>query len=208
VHKRSRNLSIAGTVGFIVLTATLPARAVDIVPFAGFRFGGIVGTQQTSTTAGPKSVSLDASLSYGGVIDIPVSDPYAVELYYSRQPTKLSSDTAVPNRDVTMSVLHLGVVDTVSTDTEQLSWLLIGSVGATQLSASGGGSETRPSIGIGGGVVWMATDHFGVRGDLRALLTFSGGGGSTVNCGGGCVASFHGNLVAQGEASIGIVARF
>jgi hypothetical protein len=131
-----------------------------------------------------------------------------VELYYSRQPTKFSSDTTASNRDVTVSVLHLGVVDTVQTDDEQLSWLLIGTAGATQLSASGGGSETRPSIGLGGGVVWMATDHIGVRGDLRALLTFGGGGGGTVNCGGGCVASFHGNLVAQGEASIGLVARF
>ena len=120
----------------------------------------------------------------------------------------MSGDTAATSRDVTMSVLHVGVVDTLTTDDEQLSWLLIGSAGATQLSASGGGSETRPSIGLGGGIVWMATDHFGVRGDLRALLTFSGGGSSTVSCGGGCVMSYHGNLVAQGEASIGIVARF
>lgn len=208
VRKLSPLLAASGTAGLILLSAIVPAQATDIVPFAGFRFGGIVGTQQASTVAGAKSVSLDASLSYGGLIDIPVYDPYAVEVYYSRQPTKLSSDAIATNRDVTMSVLHLGLVDTVPTDDEQLSWLLIGSVGATQLSASGGGSETRPSIGLGGGVTWMATDHIGLRGDLRALLTFSGGGGGTVSCGGGCVASFHGNLVAQGEVSIGLVARF
>ncbi len=54
----------------------------------------------------------------------------------------------------------------------------------------------------------MATDHIGVRGDLRALLTFSGYGGGSVGCGGGRSVSFHGSLLAQGELSFGVVARF
>ena len=80
-------------------------------------------------------------------------------------------------------------------------------LGATQLTANNG-SATRPSIGLGGGFEWMATEHIGLRGDLRALLTFSGNGGGSASCGGGCSVSFHGSLVAQGELSLGIVARF
>jgi hypothetical protein len=150
-------------------------------------------------------VTIDSSVSYGGVVDIPYSQGRSVELYYSRQPTKLSSNSTVG--DVTISVLHLGLVDTLPSADQQLSWLLIGTLGATQLSASNG-SATRPSIGLGGGFEWMATEHIGLRGDLRALLTFSGSGGGSASCGGGCSVNFHGSLVAQGELSIGVVARF
>src|SRR6202008_105192 len=85
--------------------------------------------------------------------------------------------------------------------------LLIGTFGATELSARNG-SATRPSIGLGGGIEWMATEHIGLRGDLRALLTFSGSGGGSASCGGGCSVNFHGSLVAQGEVSVRLVERF
>lgn len=189
----------------VLLGPALPAQAVDIVPFVGFRFGGDVGTQPGNGAVGPTSVTLDSSVSYGGVVDIPLSQPRSLELYYSHQPTKLSGSSAIG--DVTMNVLHVGLVDSLPSADEQLSWLLIGTVGATQLSANNG-SATRPSIGLGGGFEWMATEHIGLRGDLRALLTFSGNGGGSVGCGGGCSVSFHGSLVAQGELSLGVVARF
>jgi hypothetical protein len=205
MRKRTQLLRVHGTAALVLLGPALPAQATDIVPFVGFRFGGDVGTQPGTGVTGPTSVTLDSSVSYGGVIDIPYSQPRSVELYYSRQPTKLSGNSTVG--DVTMSVLHLGLVDTVPSADEQLSWLLIGTVGATQLSARNG-SATRPSIGLGGGFEWMATEHIGVRGDLRALLTFSGSGGGSASCGGGCSVNFHGSLVAQGELSLGLVARF
>lgn len=204
LRKRTPLLPVCGTVGFLLLGAALPAQAVDVMPFVGFRFGGDVGTQQLGTTA-PTSTTIDASASYGGVIDIPLSSPRAAELYYSRQQTKLSGSSTIG--DVTMSVFHVGLVDTLPSADQQLSWLLAGTLGATQLSAREG-SETRPSIGLGGGFIWMASDHIGVRGDLRGLITFAGSGGGSAACGGGCSLSFHGSVVAQGELSIGLVARF
>jgi hypothetical protein len=205
MRKRTRLLWVYATTVLVLLGSALPAQAVDIVPFVGLRFGGDVGTQPGTGVTGPTSVTIDSSVSYGGVIDIPYSQPRSVELYYSRQPTKLSGNSTVG--DVTMSVLHVGLVDTLPSADEQLSWLLIGTVGATQLSARDG-SATRPSIGLGGGVEWMATEHIGVRGDLRALVTFSGSGGGSASCGGGCSVNFHGSVVAQGELSVGVVARF
>jgi hypothetical protein len=205
MRKITRLLRVYGMSGLVLLGPALPAQATDIVPFVGFRFGGDVGTQPGNGVTGPTSVTIDSSVSYGGVIDIPFSQPRSVELYYSRQPTKLSGNSAAG--DVTMSVLHVGLVDTLPSADQQLSWLLIGTVGATELSATNG-SATRPSIGLGGGFEWMATEHVGLRGDLRALLTFSGSGGGSASCGGGCSVSFHGSLVAQGELSLGVVARF
>ena len=205
MRKPIQSLRVYATTGLVLLAAALPAQATDVVPFVGLRFGGDVGTQPGNGVTGPTSVTIDSSVSYGGVIDIPYSQPRSVELYYSHQPTKLSSNSTIG--DVTINVLHIGLVDTLPSADQQLSWLLIGTVGATQLSASNG-SATRPSIGLGGGFEWMATEHVGLRGDLRALVTFSGNGGGSASCGGGCSVSFHGSLVAQGELSLGVVARF
>ena len=205
MSKRTQLLRVYAITGLVLLGPALPVQATDIVPFVGFRFGGDVGTQPGNGATGPTSVTIDSSVSYGGVIDIPLTQPRSLELYYSHQPTKLSGSSAIG--DVTMNVLHVGLVDSLPSADQQLSWLLIGTVGATQLSANNG-SATRPSIGLGGGFEWMATEHLGLRGDLRALLTFSGSGGGSASCGGGCSVSFHGSLVAQGELSLGIVARF
>src|SRR5262252_10718203 len=198
-------LRVYATSCVVLIGSALPAHATDVVPFVGLRFGGDVGTQPGNGATGPTSVTIDSSVSYGGVVDIPLSQPRSLELYYSHQPTKLSGSSAVG--DVTMNVLHVGLVDSLPSADQQLSWLLIGTVGATQLSANNG-SATRPSVGLGGGFEWMATDHIGLRGDLRALLTFTGSGGGTASCGGGCSVSFHGSLIAQGELSLGILARF
>jgi hypothetical protein len=203
--KRTQMLQVCAVAGLVLLGPAVPAHATDIVPFVGLRFGGDVGTQPGNGVTGPTSVTIDSSVSYGGVIDIPLSQPRSLELYYSRQPTKLSGNSTIG--DVTMSVLHVGLVDTLPSADEQLSWLLVGTLGATQLTANNG-SATRPSIGLGGGFEWMATEHIGLRGDLRALLTFSGSGGGSASCGGGCSVSFHGSLVAQGELSLGVIARF
>jgi hypothetical protein len=204
MRKRKPLLPVYGTTGLLLFGFALPAQAVDVVPFVGFRFGGDVGTQQIGTTA-PTSTTIDASASFGGVIDIPLSAPRAAELYYSRQQTKLSGNSSIG--DVTMSYFHVGLVDSLPSADQNLSWLLAGTLGATQLSARDG-SATKPSIGLGGGFIWMASDHIGLRGDLRALITFAGSGGGSVACGGGCAVSFHGSVVAQGELSLGLVARF
>ena len=205
MRKCTRFLGVYATTSLVLLAPALPARAIDLVPFVGLRFGGDLGTQPGNGVTGPTSVTIDSSVAYGGVIDIPYSQPRSVELYYSHQPTKLSGSSTVG--DVTMNVLHIGLVDTLPSADQQLSWLLIGTLGATELSATNG-SATRPSIGLGGGFEWMATEHIGLRGDLRALLTFSGNGGGSASCGGGCSVNFHGSLLAQGELSLGVVARF
>jgi hypothetical protein len=199
---------VAHLVCLLSLAAALPARAVDLVPFAGLRFGGSLSTTTTNATA-PSSLSIDSAASYGGVVDVPLWGPRSLELYYSRQPTTISGGSAFtpPLHDATVSVLQLGLVDAIPTEDPRLSWLLAGTLGATELQAAGS-SVTDFSIGLGGGMLWMANEHFGLRGDLRALITFTGSSASAISCGGGCTFSFHSNAVIQGEASVGIVLRF
>jgi hypothetical protein len=175
---------------------SLSARAVDFVPMAGLRFGGTVENYE------------DSSASFGGIVDFSLprpNDQRAVEIYFSHQQAPAKGTLGLP--DMSINVLHLGLADSRSGDDPRLSWLLIGSVGATQFSA-GANSETRPSIGLGGAVRWMASEHFGVRGDLRALVNFTGGGGGAIACNGGCIVHYQGTILVQGEATAGLVFRF
>ena len=187
-----------------------PSRAVDVVPIAGLRFGGELTNTNDSGTS--QSLTIDSAASYGAIVDLPLpadTEVQAIELYLSRQQTTLQSGQLLtpPVADLNISVLHVGAVGTVPTDDPRLSWLLIGTAGAARFE-TGAGSDTRPSIGLGGAVRWMANDHIGLRADLRALVDFTGSGGSVLACNGGCKYIYVGTVVVQGEASIGIVARF
>jgi hypothetical protein len=194
----------------LLIGAVAPALAVDIQPIAGLRFGGSL--DDTSHAAGSRSLAMDSAVSYGGVVDVPLPAAYgprAVEIYFSRQRATLhGGDLLTPQvANIDVSVMHLGLVDTVATDDPRLSWLLIGTAGATRFETDAG-HDTRPSVGLGGGVRWMASEHVGLRGDLRALVNFTGGGSTSVVCNGGCKVSYSGTVLVQGEAGIGIVLRF
>jgi hypothetical protein len=193
-----------------LIGAGAPALAVDIQPVAGLRFGGSL--DDTSDSADSRSLTIDSAVSYGGVVDVPLPagyGPRAVELYFSRQRATLHGGDLLtpPVANLDVSVMHLGLVDTVSTDDPRLTWLLIGTAGATRFETDAG-NDTRPSIGLGGGMRWMATEHVGLRGDLRALVNFTGRGSTSLVCNGGCKISYSGTVLVQGEASIGIVLRF
>lgn len=188
-----------------LLTAATPAFAVDLTPFAGWRFGGDLTTQQSGYSS---SSSINSALSYGAIIDFPIGSPRSLELYYSREPTTTGGSLATsPAHDVTVSVYQLGLAEAIPTHDPRLSWLVVGSAGATELAA-GGSSRTHLSIGAGGALLFMASEHVGVRMDLRALLSFTGGGGAAVACSGGCAAQISSTAFAQGEISVGVVARF
>jgi hypothetical protein len=194
-----------------LLGTSRPAAATDIVPMIGGRTGGQVANHVAPyDPAMPSSFSLASSASYGAVVDVPLYGGWrAVELYFSHQPTSLRGGEflAPPVSDLTVNVLHVGLADTIASDDPRLSWLLIGSAGATQFEARSS-SDTRFSIGLGGGVRWMFSPHVGLRGDLRALVSFTGGGQTVIVCSGGCVGHYEGTIVVQGEATVGIVVRF
>ena len=162
---RQRLPGVSAVACSLFLFTAPPVRAVDFAPFAGFRFGGSLDTAAVNPPDQLRSASIQGALSYGGLLDVRLSETRSIELYYSRQPTTLSSGGTLAERarDVTVSVLQVGLVDSIPSDDPRLSWLLIGTLGATLLDF-GGATDTEPSVGIGGGVLWMANEHLGLRG--------------------------------------------
>lgn len=210
-NKKTRQRALAAVACLASPCAAAPAYAVDVMPFAGFRFGGYLETTSLSVNpqGSPSSLAINGALSYGGLVDVPISGPTALELYYSRQPTSLNGagNLAAPPGDVTVSVIHLGLLETVPSDDPQLSWFVAGTFGATRFDVSGG-SLSRASLGIGGGFLWMPSKHVGLRTDVRAILTFGGGGsGSSIACSGGCTVAISSSAIAQGEITLGILVR-
>jgi len=211
VNNKASQQAYAAAACLTTLCAACPAQAVDLVPFAGFRFGGSLDTTSLSVNpqAPPTSLALNGALSYGGIVDVPISGPSALELYYSRQPTSLNGggSLAAPPGDVTVSVMHLGFLQTLPSDDPALSWFADATAGATRFDVSGG-NITRASLGVGGGFTWMPSKHVGLRADVRAILTFGGGGGgSSLACSGGCTVAISSSAIAQGEISLGVVLR-
>jgi len=197
--------------GIAMLAAALPAAATDVVPMFGMRVGGELASRaDPNDSTVPSSLSIASATSYGGIVDVPLSGgERALELYFSRQATTLSGGEflAPPVGDLTVTVMHVGLADTTPADDPRLSWLLIGTAGATHFDMHSS-SDTRLSIGLGGAVRWMVSPHVGLRGDLRALVTFAGGGQTVIVCNGGCAGHYQGTIVLQGEATLGIVVRF
>jgi hypothetical protein len=195
---------------WIMMTESVPAWPVDVVPMAGFRFGGEFSNSSDPTQS--QQLSIGSAASYGGMVDIPLPAPYhprAIELYFSHQRTTVNGGEllAPPLTDLDITVLHVGLADTMQTDDPRLSWMLYGTGGATRFEAAAG-HDTRPSLGAGAAVIWMANANVGVRGDLRAIMSFTGSNSSVFACNGGCSLFYSGTIVVQGEASIGIVLRF
>jgi hypothetical protein len=193
-----------------MMTASLPARPVDVVPMAGFRFGGSLSSSNDPTQS--QNLSMDSAASYGGIVDIPLPAPYqprAIELYFSRQHTTISGGDLLspPAGNLDVTVFHVGLADTIQTEDPRLSWMLLATAGATRFDTTAT-RDTRPSVAIGGAVMWMFNPHVGLRGDLRAIVNFTGSNASVLACNGGCSYFYAGTIVAQGEASVGLVFRF
>ncbi len=211
--KKPINVRLAGVLScLLLLGASLPAAAVELTPLVGVRFGGNFSDSNNCYCGGyyGPTLNLDSSVSYGAELDIPFAQgPYALEVYYSHQNTTLNGGQSLnpPIHDMNVDVIHVGVAAALPTSDRRFSWLLIGSGGATVFDAHTA-SQTYPSLGFGIGLRWMASEHVGLRGDVRGVFSFVGNGNTVIVCDGGCGGYYSGSVLAQGEASLGLVIRF
>jgi opacity protein-like surface antigen len=183
------------------------AQGFEITPFLGYRLGGSLTDYYSGS-----SYSLDDSESYGVFVNIDL-DPfgeYQLELAWSRQDTTLDISGFPGNRsDVTVDYFQVGGLRFFSDD-DTIRPYLVGSLGATHLSPddSAIGSTTRFSLGLGGGIKIMPSEHIGLRLEARGLATFVSSY-AAVGCGyPGCGVSWGGSVFWQGDFTAGLVVRF
>ena len=177
-----------------------PSRAkVEIAPFAGFQFGG------GFLAASGREVSLDAGLDYGGTIDFRVADTWCVEGLYSRHSTELGGDGSPFG--VTVERMMGGIMEEQGDYRSRFFGVAL--FGATRLTPElpGFSSKTEFTIGIGLGVKQLFSEHLGLRAEARGfyVLTETGGG---LFCSGGCLFTFSGSGLWQGDLSGGLIFAF
>jgi len=200
----------------VFITAIFPVSAtaaeIEITPFAGYTMGG----QFTDAVTG-KTLSFDDTSSYGIMVDFkqPLDKEGGeswIELYYSRQQTRLKADqgpfVSNPLFDVNVEYFHLG--GTYGQATGKMKLFLVGTFGATHLTPEGEGlhAETKFSLSLGGGVKLYLTERVGIRLDARWFGTLFNGSGSAFCSGGACLINVQGDVLSQYSANAGVILAF
>jgi hypothetical protein len=183
------------------------AATVEITPFYGYRFSGDFEDAET----GDRFDFDDASCT-GGMLDIALSEMTQFEFYYSHQDTELRFDSGLLRGesvcDLDVDYYHVGGTYIVVDDRWQP--FVVATVGATHLSPdfSGKGSLTRFSLGIGGGVRCILSEHLNVYLACRGLFTFVGGDTLIRSDESGLTVQIDGDGLWQGELQAGLTFAF
>jgi hypothetical protein len=168
---------------------------VQIAPFAGYQFGGSVRTLSGA------NVSL-SGVDYGGTLTVRISESWSVEALYSRQSVELTGPF-----DATVERYMGGIVE--ERDHGRSRFFGVALVGATRYvpALPQYGSQAVFTIGLGLGVKSLLAKHIGFRLDARGFYAITEAGGGLF-CSGGCLFTFNGSGLWQGDVSGGIVLAF
>lgn len=197
----------------VFLLFLLPAIAfsqVEIVPFAGYMFGGSVNYYQGK-------LKLDNGLDYGGSIIIPIRQFASLELNYTHMSSNLSF-TAYPSYPLyddetamtSTNYIQIGGIKDLTINNDNVIPFASFSLGATWYSSDAYTTAAFFSITAGLGVKVMFTDRVGImlRGRLMLPMMFGGVGAyygfGTGGSGGGLTVNTYSSFV-QGDFNGGLV---
>ena len=192
----------------LAATGNTSAQRLSVTALAGQRFGG-----ELHSPAG-EDPDIDGSSSFGLVVGIALDDESWIEILASRQQTRLESGTLfspTPLFDLEISYLHVGGL--FRWERGRVRPFITGSLGLTHLDPrpSDLEAETRFSVSFGGGLLVEVSEHVGIRFEGRGFGTFidtdsrifcrSGSGAS-------CLVQLDGDILVQGELSVGLAIEF
>lgn len=180
------------------------AQSRALTVYGGWRFGG--GFTDVDTA---RSMDLKTSGAFAASLDFPLDQSRQYQLFVSYQDTKLQNATA-SGGELPMSVtyFHLGGTSFFEGPVGKGPYV-VGGLGATWFSPSANGtsSEVRPSMNVGIGYQWPLGRDVSMRFEARGYVTLINSE-SALFCSGGCVYRIQGDVFTQGEALIGLSARF
>lgn len=193
------------------------AQAVDITPMVGYRMGGDVSVIDNGTTTGTTTefeLELDDATSYGLILDFDLDYQRQIEIYLSRQKTRLAARQpflGYSEFDLTVDYYHIGGLfyPDYPEGRGRFRPFVSGTFGLTRMDPKGTGlsAENFFSLALGGGATYFPVKHVGLRFDARAIFT-AVNSDSAIFCSGGCVVSVSSEGFWQTELGASVVFRF
>lgn len=186
-----------------VLMWSTTAAAAELTLLQGITGGGKFNhTQQPSHTAEP-------SRSLGLILAWDSEPAKAYELSYSRQRTKVPSETAPMATPLQIEYLLLG--GSVFYAGQQRAWspYVAGGLGVARMSPQIVGNAARlfPALALGWGMRWAISSNLALRLELRGygMLMHSN---STLICDRGCDLRIQGDALYQLQGNLGVALQF
>jgi hypothetical protein len=181
--------------------AGAPASAADysIAAYAGWR----VSTGIDDAVTGEET-DIDDSASFSLAVDRTLDASRTLQLFFSQQSTRLSAGSPARTAfDLKVRHLHFGGTADFGGP------YAVGGLGVSWLSPGldGFDDEVRPSMNVGFGYAWPLGTNVALRLEGRAYLTLLNSSGGLF-CSGGCLVVLKGDGLLQGEAMLGLSARF
>lgn len=214
MHNRGCALALA--VALFFTTGSTLAQGLTVGVTGGYRFGGDFEEAEYDDADNEQAdegqaLDLDEAGSFGVIVTIPEGPNTDYELFFNRQNTRLTTTEGgvpVSTLDVTVDYWQFG--GTVLLEGERLIPFVSGSVGLAHFDPdlSGGSSETRFSLSLGGGVKVPLSKVWELRFDLRGFMTALDSGGSMFCANGGCAVRVAASAFFQADLSAGLSYRF
>jgi hypothetical protein len=194
---------LAVVVAVLANSALASAQTLELMPFAGYRFGG-----DFFELVSRHPIDADGAAAVGAVVNVPLGDGLHVEGLFTHQHARVTTTDVFGNHlgwNVTVDHWQAGGLQELRRD--RVRPFLTGLVGLSRYAVEGD-SELRFVAGAGGGVKLFPLSRFGVRLDGRLFATFVDVGGRAVACSAGpCFIALDADVIWQAEFSAGLVVR-
>jgi len=204
MSRRVATLYVRWAVALMLSACSVPAFAQVSVTL----FGGYAVSEGIDNTTTGEQANVKSSAAFGVAGDYVLDASRHLQLFYGQQSTTLEPGGGFPNFDFDVRYLHLGGTYFIDGPIGRGPYA-VGGLGATHFSPklSGLDSETRASFNVGFGYLWPLGTAIAVRVEARAFVTFLNSS-SALFCSGGCTFVLSGDAFVQGQAMLGLTAKF
>ena len=171
-------------------------------------FGGYAVSEGIQNDASGERASVKSGVAFGVAADYDLDSARQLQLFYGQQNTTLDPGGGLPRFDFDVRYLHLGGTYFFDGPIGRGPYA-VGGLGVTHFSPDLNGlqSETRASLNVGFGYLWPLGTAVAVRAEARAFVTLLNSSGGLF-CSGGCTVLLSGDAFVQGQAMVGLTARF
>lgn len=192
------------------LVLAMPLQAeVFVAPFGGYSLGGGQFDVNQTTMGTKANVNIEESSHYGIMLAITTNDPGNMYLLYSHQASELRSGGLFsPDLITALNVDYLHLGGTLYFPRGAVRPYVTASAGVTRMMPDGWSSESRFSMGIGGGVDYQISNTVGLFADMRGYATFIDSDSSLFCNGSECLWRMTSDVMWQVQANMGLRVSF